>query len=86
MYLFNQVKRSMPLHARKLYLTGMAQPIIDYGCVVWASCGQYMFYNFFFCNDTFDVGIYLFIILFIYCFDVYILFSLYNCVCKSLCD
>ena len=45
MYLFNQVKRLMPLHARKLYFTGMVQPIIDYGCVIWGSCGQSLFMN-----------------------------------------
>ena len=32
--LFNQVKRLMPLHARKLYFTGMVEPTIDYGCMI----------------------------------------------------
>ena len=49
---------------------------------------KYLFVQFihFYCNATFYVGIYLCFILFIYCFDVYILSSLYNCVYKSGCD
>ena len=31
LYLFNQVKQLLPLHAWKLYFSGMVQPIIDYG-------------------------------------------------------
>ena len=46
MCLFNQVKRLMPLHARKLYFTGIVQTIIDYGCMVWDSCGQSLLMNF----------------------------------------
>ena len=37
------------------------------------------------CNYTLNVRIYLCFIWFIYCFDVYNLPSLYNCVCKSGC-
>ena len=39
MYLFNQVKRLM------LYFTEVVQPIIDYGCVIWGSCGQSLLMN-----------------------------------------
>ena len=39
MYLFNQVKRLM------LYFTEVLQPIIDYGCVIWGSCGQSLLMN-----------------------------------------
>ena len=45
LYLFNQVKRLMPLHARKLYFSGMVQPLIDYGCVIWGSCGHSLLMN-----------------------------------------
>ena len=39
LYLFNQMKRLVPLHARELYYTGMVQPLIDYGCVIGGKCG-----------------------------------------------
>ena len=45
LYLFNQVKRLMPLHARKLYFSGMVQPLIEYGCVIWGSCGHSFLMN-----------------------------------------
>ena len=45
LYLFNQVKRLMPIGARKLYLLGMVQPLIDYGCVIWGSCGHVLLLN-----------------------------------------
>ena len=32
-------------HARKLYFTQMVQLIIDYGCVIWGSCGQSLLMN-----------------------------------------
>ena len=35
--LFNDVKRLMPLHARKQYFIGMVQLMIAYGCVIWGS-------------------------------------------------
>ena len=44
-YLFNQVKRLMPLHSRKLYFTGMVKPLIDSGSVVWGSCGRSLLMN-----------------------------------------
>ena len=28
-----------------LYFTEMVQPIIDYGCVIWGSCGQSLLMN-----------------------------------------
>ena len=45
LYLFNQVKRLMPIRARKLYFSGMVQPLIDYGCVIWGSCGHVLLLN-----------------------------------------
>ena len=27
------------------HVTGMVQPIIDYGCVIWGSCGQSLLMN-----------------------------------------
>ena len=45
LYLFNQVKRLMPIRARKLYFSGMVQPVIDYGCVIWGSCGHVLLLN-----------------------------------------
>jgi len=45
LYLFNQVKRQMSLYARKLYFTGMVQPLIDYACVIWGSCGHSLLMN-----------------------------------------
>ena len=46
LYLFNQVKRLMPIRAaRKLYFSGMVQPLIDYGCVIWGSCGHVLLFN-----------------------------------------
>lgn len=45
LYLFNQVKRLMPLRARKLYFSGMVQPLIDYGCVIWGNCGHVLLSN-----------------------------------------
>ena len=44
-YLFNQVKRLLPIHARKLYFSGMVQPLIDYGCAIWSSCGHVLLFN-----------------------------------------
>ena len=35
----------MPIHARKLYFSGMVQPLIDYGCVIWGSCGHVLLFN-----------------------------------------
>ena len=35
----------MPLHARKLYFSGMVQPLIDYGCVIWGNCWHSLLMN-----------------------------------------
>ena len=40
LYLFNQVKWLMLIHARKLYFSGMVQSLIDYEWVICDSCGR----------------------------------------------
>ena len=45
LYLFHQVKRLMPIRAGKLYFSGMVQPLIDNGCMIWGRCGHVMLLN-----------------------------------------
>ena len=35
----------MPIRARKLYFSGMVQPLIDYGCMIWGSWGYDLLFN-----------------------------------------
>ncbi len=40
LYLFNQVKYLMTLSIRKQYFSGLLQPVMDYGCVIWGDCSR----------------------------------------------
>ncbi len=42
LYLFNHVKYLMPLSIRKQYVSGLVQPVLDYGCVIWGNCNRYL--------------------------------------------
>ena len=38
LHIFNKIKYLLPLKARKSFYTGLVQPLIDYGCIVWGNC------------------------------------------------
>lgn len=38
LFLFNRIKHLLPQKCRENYYSGLVQPLIDYGCIVWGSC------------------------------------------------
>ncbi len=40
LYLFNRIKHLLPQKCREAYFSGLVQPLIDYGCVVWGNCSK----------------------------------------------
>ena len=40
LYLFGRIKFLLPNDARRKYFSGLVQPLIDYGCIIWGNCSK----------------------------------------------